>query len=135
MFFHCFVAKQHQNFIKTNNISRKNRNRNLDAAESSWTFPGIFSNISRNLCSLTFPGIFSNIPWNVFENFPKYSPGWHLLALWAEILHLLHGLTCVAPRVRGLHYTIVTSTSTLGMDCPTPCISIINQRCIQTFNC
>ena len=31
--------------------------------------------------------------------------------------YLLHRLTCVVPRVRGLHHTIVTSTSTLGMDC------------------
>ena len=51
------------------------------------------------------------------------------------LTHLLHDLTCVVPRVRGLHYTIVTSTSVLGMDCPTPYISILNQRCIQTFNC
>ena len=51
------------------------------------------------------------------------------------ITYWLHNLTCVVPRVRGLHYTIVTSTSTFGMDCPTPCISILNQRCIQTFNC
>ena len=49
--------------------------------------------------------------------------------------YVLHSLMCVVPRVRGLHYTIVTSTSTLGMDCPTPCISVMNQQCIQIFNC
>ena len=49
--------------------------------------------------------------------------------------YLLHGLTCIVPCVRGLHYTIIRSTLTLGIDCPTPCISIMNQQCIQTFNC
>ena len=57
------------------------------------------------------------------------------LRTWYIITYLLHDLTCAVPRVRGLHYTIVTSTSTLGMDRPTPCLSILNQRCIQTLNC
>ena len=37
-----------------------------------------------------------------------------------KLTYLLHGLTCVVPRVRGLHCTIVTSTPTLEVDCPTP---------------
>ena len=48
--------------------------------------------------------------------------------------YLLHDLTCVVPGVRGLHYFIVTSTSTLGVECPTPCKPILCQRCFQAFN-
>lgn len=48
--------------------------------------------------------------------------------------YLIHGLMYVAPRVRGLLYFTVTSSSTLEIECPTPCIPVLCQQCIQAFN-
>ena len=49
------------------------------------------------------------------KHLPFHFPSKSLL-----LTYLLHGLTCVVPRVRGLHCTIVRSASTLGVDCPMP---------------
>ena len=48
--------------------------------------------------------------------------------------YLFHSLTYIVPRIRGLLYFIVPSTSTLEIECPALCSPVLCQRCFQAFN-
>ena len=50
------------------------------------------------------------------------------------LTYLLHGLTYVVPRVQGFLNFIITSTSTLEIECPTLCSPVLCQQCFQAFH-